>query len=361
MNLEGKIGGAENSLLLMVKHLQKNYSVSVACPGKSPLSEALTLLKIRYYELFSPTKYHYSSVWSLIYWLRTSLRLIRIVKKENPDIIHANSFYAGLPSALAALNTRKKLVLHARDIMKSRLILRFISVFCLKIIAVSNSVKNNLVKKGLNPKKILVIYNGIDESEISNNFSENDKKNDFIFANIGQFVPWKKQIDFLKAALYAAPNIPNSRFALIGDDIFGRDSDYKRSLLDYAKESPIKDRIDFWGWQKEMSDIWPKMDCLVHCAEQEPFGRVIIEAMAHKIPVIAINECGPGEIINNRNTGILVQPGDIEGLSEAMKMIANDKKYAHKIAEAGYEKVKSAFMVKKTAEKIHKLYMELLT
>ena len=361
VNLEGKIGGAETSLLLMVRHLQKNCSVSVACPGKSPLSKTLAEMKTRFYELTSPTKYKYSSILSFIYWLKISWRLIKIVKKDNPDIIHANSFYAGLPSVFAALYTRKRLVLHARDLINTNLILRFIGTFGLKIIATSNSIKNNLVNGGIDPEKIQVIYNGIDENEDSDNFYKNDVKDYFVFANVGQFVPWKKQNNFLKASSLASQYIPKSRFALIGDDIFGRDSDYKSSILNYVEDSPIKERIEFWGWQDDMKNLWPKIDCLVHCAECEPFGRVIIEAMAHKIPVIAINSCGPGEIIENGNTGILVQPGDIAGFSDAMKVIFQNNQYAQKLAYAGYQKVTSSFTAKKTAEKIHELYVELLT
>lgn len=360
VNLEGKIGGAETSLLLMVKYLQKNCSVGVACPGKSPLSQALVAMKANFYELNNLRKYNYSSVRNFTYWLKTSSRLIKIVKKENPDFIHANSFYAGLPCILAAVYTRKKIILHARDLINFNLMLRLIGIFCQKVIATSDNVKNDLVSKGLNPEKVEVITNGVDESEYSTDFIKYGLRNQFVFANVGQFVPWKNQINFLKASSIAAKDIPSSRFAVVGDDIFGRNSDYKKSITDYARTLPIKNRIDFWGWQKDMRDVWPKVDCLVHCAEREPFGRVIIEAMAHKIPVIAINSCGPSEIIQNGKTGILIQPGDISGLSKAMITIAEDKKYAQKLGEAGCEKVKSTFLAEKTAEKIHKLYIELL-
>jgi len=359
VNLEGKIGGAETSLLLLIKHLQNNHTISVACPGNSPLSEILGKMKTRMYELTNPTKHRYTSIRNLRYWFRTYRRLIQIIKQENPDIIHANSFYAGLPCVFAALFTRKKLVVHARDLMNSKLLIRFISAFCLKIIATSHNLKNDLIRKGVNNKKISVIHNGTDESDTYDNIYKNTKKDYFVFANVGQFVPWKKQINFLKASSLALKDIPDCRFALIGDDIFGRDFDYKMSIFNHTLFSPIKERIDFWGWQKDMKTVWPKIDCLVHCADREPFGRSIIEAMAHKIPVIAVNSYGPSEIIHNGNTGILVQPDDITELSEAMKTIYKNNRYANKLACAGYDKVASYFKAENTAKKVHELYDEL--
>jgi len=147
---------------------------------------------------------------------------------------------------------------------------------------------------------------------------------------------------------------------LVGDDIFGRDSNYKSSLLSYAENSTIAERVSFLGWQENMHEVWPKIDCLVHTAEREPFGRVIIEAMAHKIPVIAIGSCGPSEIIQEGKTGILVQPDDIEGLSEAMLKLAQDTQFASRLANAGYEHAISSFSADKTAALIQEIYEEVL-
>ena len=87
-----------------------------------------------------------------------------MVLKVNPDIIHANSFYAGAASALAALITRKKLVLHNRDLAHFGFFSRLCGWSCKRIIAVSKAVKHAMVVEGLNRNKIEVVYNGIDAS-----------------------------------------------------------------------------------------------------------------------------------------------------------------------------------------------------
>jgi glycosyltransferase involved in cell wall biosynthesis len=368
VNLEGVIGGAETSLLLMVKYLRSQFLISVACPAGSPLSRSLASIQVDSYDLPKPPHRACLSLFLLGYWLKTTYCLTRIALKANPDVIHANSFYAGPVSILAALVTRKKLLLHARDLTDFGFLSKFCSWFCEKVIAVSHVVENALIDQRVNPEKIEVVYNGVDnvlldqcsENGILFSSSNFDEKSSFIFAHVAQFVPWKNHIAFLKAASRVARDLPNTRFILVGDDIFGRDSSYKSSLLSYAENSAIAERVSFLGWQESMNEVWSSINCLVHTAEREPFGRVIIEAMAHKIPVIAVGSCGPSEIIQEGKTGILVQPDDIEGLSEAMLKLAQNTQFANMLANAGHEHAISSFTADKTAALIQEIYEEVL-
>ncbi len=361
VNLEGRIGGAERSMLLLAKHLRTEMDISVACPRTGPLQAALEAIEIDIYKLPQPPKYRYRSLLSLWYWLKTICRLIRISLKTRPDIIHANSFYAGAASVVVAVVTRKKLIVHARDMANLKFVSKFCGRFSNKIIAVSRTVKNALIENGINPDKINVIYNGIDSSSCRTIEPAYYSKLPFVFANVGQFVPWKNQITFLKAAALVSRRLPEARFMLIGDDIFERNRDYKNSLLEYVKSSPIASRIEFSGWQENMENVWPEIDCLVHTASKEPFGRVIIEAMAHKIPVIAADSGGPSEIIQNSKTGLLVKEDNIEGLSEAMLKVAADKAFAAGLASAGYDLVVSNFTAVRTASLIKQIYEQVLT
>jgi len=368
VNLEGKIGGAETSLLLMVKYLRGQFVISVACPDGGPLSSALASMQVKSHELPGPPNRSYLSFFTLTYWLRVSWRLMRIALRVNPDVIHANSFYAGVPATLTALVTRKKLLLHARDLADFRFLSRFYGRFSERIIAVSHAVKNDLIEKGIQPDKIKVIYNGVDKDSFSQSGEAKDsfsasrypRKDSFVFAHIGQSVPWKNHILYLKAASNVAKYLPDARFALVGANIFSCGTKYERSVFSYAKSSPIAERIDFVGWQENMNEVWPQIDCLVHTAKQEPFGRVIIEAMAHRIPVIAVGTCGPSEIIQNNKTGILVPADNVEALSEAMCNVAQDRQLTGRLVNAAFEHTMSNFTADKTAAQIQEVYMEIL-
>jgi len=365
---EGEIGGAEKSLLLLVKYLRRRFAVRVACPAERRVSKALKSLGVKTYHLPEPPRGRYMSCSGAVYWLKVSWAVFKVILKVRPAIIHANNFFAASVALVPSLLTSKTLVAHCRDLTTPGFVIRLCGLTCAKIIAVSESVKNWLTSKGTPASKITVIYNGTDYNGLDKRLAEDGSqittmpdKGHFIFAHVGQLVPWKNQLIFIEAASQLRHQLPEARFLLVGDDIFGRNSAYKGKLLDRIKRSPIAERIDFVGWQEKMEWLWQKINCLVHTAEREPFGRVVLEAMAHKVPVIAADSCGPGEIICNGHTGLLFRPGDVEQLSRAMLRIACDKDLAERLAKAAYRHVMSNFTAAKTAEKTGQIYREIIS
>lgn len=368
VNTGGNVSGAERSLLLMVKYLRSEYEIVVACPAGGALWDALTSEGINCFRLPAPTPKSWLSLSGFLYWVSTGSCLMKIVLKTWPDIVHANSLYGGMIVLPAVVMLRRRLVMHVRDLVNLGLLARLCCLFSRKVIAISHAVEKALIRQKAKPWKIFVVYNGTDEISqeaprkqvISSDPTYLNGKVQFVFANIGQFVPWKKQLVFLEAASRIVGKIPEAEFMLVGDDVHGRDSEYKNSIRDYVENSKIAGKVSFVGWQEDMQEIWPKIDCLVHTAAKEPFGRVIIEAMAHKIPVIAVNACGPSEIIEDGKTGILVRGDDIDGFSEAMLRIALNPELAEKLGAAGYEHVAINFTANKTAKRISNIYQEIL-
>lgn len=365
VNLEGKIGGAERSLLLLIEHLRSHLAISVACPSGSKLATTLKTMHVETHEVDGPVNRSTLSICGFMRLLKGCWCLISTILKVKPDIIHANSFYSAPPSILASVLTRKKLLIHARDIGNFGFFARVCEYFSTRIIAVSNSVKEALVKDGVNPGKIIIVHNGIDNRLLKARQgaagSIRQNRDAFVFANVGQFVPWKNQMLFLKTASVVGNRCAEARFVLIGDDVFDRERAYRQTLLDYATNSNISDKIAFWGWHENMCEVWPEINCLVHTADREPFGRVIIEAMSYRIPVIAMNSGGPKEIIDDRRTGILVEAEDVEGLVHAMLTVVRDRQFANRLAEGGYEQTISRFTADKTASRIKEVYREFLS
>lgn len=368
VNVAGEMGGAEISLLLLVRHLSGRFVPIVACPGPGRLWQELTANGIEPQRLCKPPKRRYISPGGFLYWLRASWTVLRILFRTRADIVHANSLHAGAVAVAGVVLMRKKLVVHARNLPNYAFGWRFVSRFCTEIVAVSEAVRSWLVEHNVDTAKITVVYNGLDNSVLHRDSGCPNRfylpgprrNNSFVFAHVGQFVPWKNQTGFIEAASRLARELPEARFLLVGDDIFGRDSRYKNDLLDRIKNSPIADKVSFLGWQKQMDCVWAKIDCLVHTAEREPFGRVVIEAMAHKVPVIAADRCGPAEIIRNGRTGILFEPGDVEQLTEAMLKIARDRTFAAAIAQGAERQVLSNFTADKTAAGIEQIYARVL-
>ena len=359
------MGGAETSLLVAARSLQSRFELAVACPVPSPLAEALGRKTIEFHGLPAPPCQPYTSPRSCGYWVKAVHRLTAIARLVRPDVIHANNLCAGMAALPAAIVMGTRLVMHARDFPRHRWAMRLCGKYCDRVIAVSSSVRDNLVRGGIDPSKIRVIHNAVDtalgrECEGRRDTTGSGGQSSCVFANVGQLVPWKNQSLFLDAAARVAERSPQSEFLLVGDDIFGRNRDYRRRILDRARSSPVADRITSVGWQDDMNGVWPAIDCLVHTADREPFGRVVIEAMLHRIPVIAVDACGPSEIIENDRVGILVAPNDVEALASAMLQIAQAPQAAKQIGAAGCNHVLSKFTVAQMTRGLLDVYAEVL-
>lgn len=358
VNLEGSIAGAEQSFLLLVRFAPKTVQISVVCPA-GVLTDKLSRLGVRTYRISSsPRTFNYFFTW-LFYLAIVNLQLILIVFKEKPQIIHANSTKAVLASILPRVFVRHKLIWHMRDLRCLRLPARICGCLSSKVIAVSRTVKDKLIGLGVKAESIEVICNGVAPDDPPVKIGERDQ-NSITFANIGQFVPWKKQFLFVEAAERFLQDGQKARFLLIGDDIFGRDNKYKKELINRVKNSPFASVIKIIGWQDNLDLYWAQIDCLIHTADSEPFGRVIIEAMVHGVPVVAAAGCGPAEIIAGGKTGILFAPNDVEELLKAMKTISQDRELAHNLAINARQHIVSNFQARKTAERISKIYEELI-
>ncbi|MHC5060704.1 MAG: glycosyltransferase family 4 protein [Planctomycetota bacterium] len=359
VNLEGSIAGAEQSLLLLIRFVPKSIQIFAACPA-GVLAGKLSGLGVRTCNISAPPrKSNHLFIW-LFYLAFVNLQLILIVFKTRPHIIHANNTKAVLATILPKVFAGSKLIWHMRDLRCSRLLAGICRCLSSKVIAVSKAVKEKLVGLGVKAKHIEVIYNGIATDDIPAEITKKDQSSSVIFANIGQFVPWKKQFLFIEAAERFLQDGSNAQFILIGDDIFARDGRHKKELINRARASPFAQNIKIIGWHDNLVSYWEQIDCLVHTADTEPFGRVIIEAMAHGVPVIAAADNGPAEIIADGKTGLLFAPDEIEELLGAMKRIYEDRELAHNLAVNARKHVICRFQAKHTAERIANVYEELI-
>ena len=250
------------------------------------------------------------------------------------------------------------MIWHARDFVKGR----FWAVLCGRraehIIAVSTAVKGQLQAYGVGGKKVTVIANGIEmeESEGAGKRENGVRKaGEIVFGNVGQFVPWKRQKLFLEAAELVARVLPGARFILAGDDLGGSNGSYKRELLKLVGQEGLRARVKWAGWQ-EAGALWREMDCLVHTAGAEPFGRVVLEAMAAGVMVIAAATGGPAEIIQDGVTGLLVARDTPEAWGEAMVRMAKQGNQRQELARAGRQYARANFSAVRTAQQVMEIY-----
>ena len=104
---------------------------------------------------------------------------------------------------------------------------------------------------------------------------------------VGRVSPTKGQREFLQAAAAVAVGHPDARFSVVGGALFG-EHDYESQLQSLADRLGIADRVEFTGWVADAAVRVASLSVLVHASPvPEPFGQVIVEAMAAGVPVVA--------------------------------------------------------------------------
>jgi glycosyltransferase involved in cell wall biosynthesis len=142
---------------------------------------------------------------------------------------------------------------------------------------------------------------------------------------VGRLQPWKGQAIFLRAASLLARERSGLRFLVVGGAILGWEGSYEADLRASAERDPVlKGRVHFTG---HLDDVYPWMDAMdivVHASFGEPFGLVLVEALALAKPLIATDVGGPLEILEDGVSGLLVHPGDPYAIARAVRRILDE-------------------------------------
>ena len=149
---------------------------------------------------------------------------------------------------------------------------------------------------------------------------------------------------------------PTCRFQIVGSALFGEDS-LEGELRQLAGSLGIGERIEFMGFRKDVPEIISAGTLVVHASTvPEPFGQVIVQAMAAGKPVVATRGGGVLEIVDDGVSGLLVPMKDADAMANAICEILSDPVRARKMGEAGRERFLEKFTIEKTVEAVEGIY-----
>ena len=358
--------GSEKSFMLLVKNFRKKYNIYVLTV-KGPIINVLNEYKIPYglYININITKSSLHKFLIFVY------KLSRFIKKNDFNLIHANDLVSSQYSILAAKLANIKSVVHIRDPYLSRN-LKWVNIIILnmatRIIAISKDVKKELIKNGIYDKKISVIYNAVElskENNIDYNFKAKlrkdilDYKEDHLIGICGRIAPVKGHDYFFRAVPDILKKFESTRILVVGEDPSKR-KDFLRKIMKIAFDLKINDNISFLGFRNDIQTIMKCLDILIVPSLAEPFGRVVIEGMAAKIPIIATSVGGIPEIIDNGINGILISPMDERAITAAIIDLLSNKGYVMELVKNAEKKIKKDFSVERQVSKIEKTYNDLI-
>ncbi len=192
------------------------------------------------------------------------------------------------------------------------------------LIAVSQAVSNALVELGLPLHSIRTSPNGIPIARYARTTQPMQASADhtqLTIGVIGRFTPWKGQQLALEVAKLCRDQRLPVRFILVGQ-AFNEDQAYELALREFVDLHQLQKRVEFRPFQNDITSTLSQLDILLHASTKpEPFGRVIIEAMAAGVAVIAARNGGVTEILTHNQDGWLAQSGSAESYVQGISTL----------------------------------------
>lgn len=293
--------------------------------------------------------------------------LMRTLEQESVDIIHTNGFKMHILGALAK-GEHSKLVLHIHDYLGSRALMVTVMHRLRKrvdaAIAVSESVSKDTVRI-LESNNVIPILNVVNLAEFSPEgpaFPLPDEKPGFVKVGlVGTMAWWKGHRFFLDAVAKLDRTLPIHAY-VIGGALYETESKQESisALREYAAKLGITDRVSFTGHIDRPAEVFRALDIVVHAStEPEPFGRVIVEAMACGKPVISTSLGGAAEIIALGEAAIPLNPCTPESLAQSIAKLVSDPALRTRLGRNGMDLARKHFGRARLAAELPPVYERL--
>jgi glycosyltransferase involved in cell wall biosynthesis len=303
-------------------------------------------------------------------------KLYSIFKKERFNIVHLHTAKAGFLGRIAAkMAGVKKTVYMPHGHVFYGYFGRILNIFILllerfagcltdKIIVLTKLEKNDFILRGIKKDKdIDMICPGL-EINILNKVKSSDRfkireawgvgVKDKVVGLVSRLEAVKGPAYFVKAAALIAKDFPGVKFIIAGE------GSLKSDLERLSEELGLIEKIKFLGWRDNSLEIISALDILVQPSLNEAVGRVLQEAQALGVAVVASRTGGIPEIVKDEVVGLLVEPGNYQAIAQAIKELLKDDRLRNDMALAGRDWARDNFDSKKMVINIKDIYKGLL-
>lgn len=279
--------------------------------------------------------------------LHSIIRIVHFVQKERVDVLIANLGKEYWPATVAAklAGSRAVFIRHQLDPLKG-ITQWLINNHVDKVIAVTHAVKAVMIRSGVRPEKIAVVHPGQNVERYHSCGSHRHTvraewgigHDDIVVAAAGKLHPGKGIYELLEVGRQIAVRHPHLKIMYIGD---GEERD---NLVRRIETLGMTDRVIMTGYRPDIDRLLSAADIFVLPSKgYESFGMVLIEAMAAGKPVIGTNTGGIPEVITHRKNGLLVSPGSVTELAEAITLLIENEELCRQLVTAGGETVAAEF------------------
>lgn len=298
----------------------------------------------------------------------SALRVASFAARHQVSLIHTNTIL-NPEGGLAARWLGLPHVWHLRELLgpgapfrlarEGTALGRYLARHCSVLVANSRTTAER-VRAWLPPGLLDVVPNGIDLSRfVPRAWADRSATTPIVAAMVAHLdARWKKHALFLDAAARVDPAL-KVEFRIYGHDasaVSRRGDAYALALHDQARRLGLGERIKFFGTVPDPVRIMSEIDVLVHPADSESFGRVVVEAMAAALPVAGARGGGVAEIVEDGTTGLLARPDDPAELAAAIERLARDPGLRRAMGRAGRQRAEEHYSLQACAAGIVRVY-----
>jgi len=293
--------------------------------------------------------------------------LIRVMRSERSDLVYlANGITANLDALIAAAWCRLPVISHEKGFRRIGPPERLMSRWVHSCIGMTDIVTEHVRSRGARPQRFMTVYDGINCDQFAPGGGAAVRREFGIPADatvigiVGHLQRWKGQLLVAEAVAQARQRHPDL-YCLIVGGVHRLGAEYAGELRERIAALELDRHVILAGARRDVPACLDAMDIVIHSSiRAEPFGRVMIEAMALGRPLIAPREGGPLEIIVDGETGILVAPRDATALADAIMQLVADPARRLAMGRAARARVAAVFDIGHHVRTMERIFDEVL-
>jgi len=226
-----------------------------------------------------------------------------------------------------------------------------------RVIAISDAIAKQLEGHNVPREKLRTVYLGIDLDEMDEHNGHHSEREKSLIISVGRISPEKRHEDAISALAEIVKTVPDAHLKLVGGF---NDPPYLERLRKLAMDLGLQEKVEFLGLREDVLTLVKKAECMIHCSDVEAFGWVIVEAMAVGCPVVACDAEGPSDILQQAETGLLVQPRSVEGYANSVSKILTAPDFAASLSRSARRAVEDRFSSKTMVQGFLSVYNEIM-
>lgn len=336
------IGGAELSLIELVAHLDRDRFRPCFLGSEGPLIEHFdrigVTVQVGSFPFFSRRRpwVYARAVWDIV----------SLIRRTNISLVHVNCDRA-VPHAVRACRlVRVPVLCHVHDMTRAWFLPSYVKHLnrSSRIIADSKATARHCLAAGMSAAKLQVIYECFNSGDYMNVPAGARQKlrqrwglydHHVAIGLVGQVLRYKGHETFIRAAHRVVSRFDAARFIIVGDDALSDEPEFLLEMKSLVKQLGLEKYLFFAGFHHDVPAVMAALDVVTVPSWKEPFGRVVVEALASQRPVVASQSGGIPEIVDDGQTGLLVAPEDVGAWGEALLRLCQDADLRQQMGKRG--------------------------